>query len=421
MSKTHKTENSEKSTDKKTLHFNYDDFSLLEEEKRALVSQSSPGAKAVIFTIIIFVTIAIIWASFAPLDEITRAEGKVIPSRDTQIIQYFEGGIVEEIRIREGDIVVQGQVLLIMDNTKFGADHDERLAQLLATEGSIARLRAEIEKKPRIDFPKNLQNQAPEIIASETNLFKSRKTELQASVETYRNSYNYANRELNIIEPLVKKGIMSEIELLKLKRTVNELKGNIETAENEFIAKAHTELTVKEAEYNSLSASLLALKDRMVRTTIRSPVYGKITKINVNTIGSVIRSGDDIIEVLPLDDTLLIEAQVLPKDIAFIHPNQAAMIKFSAYDFSIFGGIKGTVEYISADTIRDEDAKHQEDDEYYKVLIKTQKNYLGDGKKDLPILPGMLVTVDILTGRKTIMDYLLKPFLKARQEALRER
>lgn len=406
---------------RKSVIFDYTDISMLEDERRALVNKTSPAAVFIILIIMLFITVALIWASVAEVDEVTRAKGKVIPSSKIQVIQYLEGGIIKRINIAEGDIVDKDQILLVMDKTRFGAEYEQGLARKYALEGTIIRLKSEIARLPVVSFPDELRGLAPDVVASETELFKHRREELETNIATLKNSYDLAAKELSIIAPLVKKGIMSEIDLLKLKRTVNELQGQVDSAEKEFIAEAQEELTTKEAEYTSLRAELLATRDRMDRTVIRSPVYGKVVKLNVNTLGSVIKPGSDIVEILPLEDTLLIEADVKPEDIAFIHPNQKAVIKFSAYDFSIYGGLDAKVSYISGDTIRKEEGRDREE-EYYKVLLVTEKNYLGDGQQEsLPIIPGMLVTVDVLTGEKTIMDYLLKPFVRARYEALRER
>lgn len=397
-----------------------EDLEFVDESRKAMVTESPFITNALLYGIGIFMIIILIWAKFAILDEITVAQGKVIPSSQVQVIQNLDGGIVAAIYVKEGDIVQKDQILMRLDDTRYASAYREALAKYWALLASTARLTAEETGATSITFPKELIEEQPELVKNETLLFNQHMEDLNATLDTLKKSYNLANKELSISKPLVAEGLISQIELLQTERQVNDLQGKITQAMEEFQSKAHDQLSEQTAQLASLQEALAGLKDRMVRTTIRSPVYGTVKKINIATIGGVIQPGMDIMEIVPLEDTLLIEARVRPSDIAFIHPGQEAMVKFTAYDFSIYGGLQGTVEYISADTMKDTD-NPQDKETYYKILVRTQSNHLGTDQKPLPIIPGMTAMVDIKTGRKSVLDYLLNPILKARDNALRER
>ncbi|KTD47974.1 secretion system protein D [Legionella quinlivanii] len=359
---------------------------------------------------IIFVCVAFLWAHFAILDEVTKGEGKVIPSSQIQIIQNLEGGIVHKLYVREGQIVQQNQILMQIDNTRFMATFNEAQKKMAALQIQIMRLNAEMSGS-KMSVPSEFSKQNPGLVEAEKALFNSRKEELEQMKEALDN----AIKELNLSRPLVDKGAVSEVEILRLQRSVNELKGKI----FQFKSQALEQLNKAKGEFAALNEAHMADKDRLVRTTVRSPVKGIVKQIKVNTIGGVIQPGMDIIEIVPLDDTLLIEAKIKPSDIGFIKIGQEAMVKITAYDFSIYGGLPGKVEQISADTITDE--KKQKEETYYIIRVRTEKNYLGTEQKPLYIIPGMMATVDILTGHKSVLNYLLKPILKAKENALTER
>ncbi len=367
-------------------------------------------AHVILWATAFFIILGIIWANYAVLDEVTSGEGKVIPSSEIQVIQNLEGGIVEKLYVTEGDIVEKNQILMQIDNTRFRATYNEALQKMATLQMEILRINALLQEKPLV-IPETLKQANPKMANIAMQLNKSRQDEIQQM----REGLKLVQRELDLSRPLVSRGAVSEVEILRLERTVNELKGKI----SEFKSKSYERLNQARAELEALEASYLADKDRVTRTTVRSPVNGIINRIKIKTIGGVIQPGMDIIEIVPLDDTLLIEAKINPKDIGFIHPGQDAMVKISAYDYSIYGGLEGKVEQISADTIRDEENKKEES--FYIIRVRTQKNHLGTEKKPLPIIPGMLATVDILTGEKTVLDYILKPILKTQEKALRER
>ncbi|QBR84350.1 HlyD family type I secretion periplasmic adaptor subunit [Legionella israelensis] len=365
----------------------------------------------ILWTSVLFIAAALIWAYYAKLDEVTTGSGKVIPSSEIQVIQNLEGGIVEKIMVSEGDIVKKGQTLMQIDNTLFMATYNEALKKMTALELEIIRLNALMQNKP-LSIPQKYIKSSPNLVQVAEALDKSKKQEL----EQMNKALALAERELKLTRPLVSRGAVSEVEVLRLERTINELKGKI----SEFKSKALERLNQARSELLALKEAHMADKDRVTRTTVRSPVKGIINRIKINTIGGVIKPGMDIIEIVPLEDTLLIEAKIRPGDIGFIHPGQKAMVKISAYDFSIYGGLEGKVEQISADTITEEKSNNKEES-FYVIRVRTEKNHLGTEKNPLPIIPGMLATVDILTGEKTVLEYILKPIIKAQKTALRER
>ena len=385
-------------------------YGILEDRTPQTIQGSRFFTHIILWTIALCILIFIIWANYAELDEVTVGDGKVIPSSQIQVIQNLEGGIVKEIKVKEGDIVEPGQILMTLDATLFRAKYNELYKKREDVDIELQRLKAEMTNQPLI-YDEEIKAQNPALVSTEIAIYQARKNER----DQLQQDVNLAKRELDMTEPLVNKGAASPVEVLRLKRTVSELYGKL-LAFNSKIVERYNEA---QGEYDGLTEEMLAAKDRFNRTTIRSPVKGIIKQIKINTVGGVIKPGMDILEIVPLDDSLLIEAKIRPDDIGFIHPEQKAMVKITAYDFAIYGGLPGKVEQISADTILDEQDKQQES--FYLIRVRTKKNHLGSDKKPLEIIPGMRAQVDILTGRKTVMDYLLKPILKAKQRALRER
>jgi adhesin transport system membrane fusion protein len=404
-----------------------------------------------------FFVVFFAWASWATLEEVTRGAGRVIPSSHVQVVQNLEGGIVAAILVREGEIVEQGQVLLRIDNVRAASDLREGRKRYLALLGALARLRAEVEETG-ITFPPEVMAEAREVAQNERDLFNARQEALQSELAILRDqaeqreqelaelrtrlaqltrSHALATEELKITEPLAASRVMPRLELLRLQRQVNDLEGEMETTRLavprieaalreahrrieervlSFRADAQRELNTVQAEASALAEGVTAAADRVNRTEVRSPMRGTIKQVLVSTVGGVIQPGEDLVEIVPLEDTLLVEARVRPADIAFLRPGQPAVVKVTAYDFSIYGGLDGVVEDISADTIADEQGES-----FYRIRVRTFDNALYRGAEPLPIIPGMTTQVDILTGEKTVMDYLLKPILRARERALRER
>jgi membrane fusion protein, adhesin transport system len=367
-------------------------------------------AHVILWASALFIVVAILWANYAILDEVTSGQGKVIPSSQIQVIQNLEGGIIKQIFVKEGEIVKKGQVLMQIDNTRFMSSYSEAEKKINALQLEIIRLNAEINNTPPV-FPEELKKNHPNMVSDQMSLYQSRMNELNQ----LKISLELAEKELNMTRPLLKNGSVSPVEVIRLDRTVSEIKGNIDKFKSDELDK----LNKARGDLSALMEANKADKDRLTRTTVRSPVYGIIKQIKATTIGGVVQPGNDIIEIVPLEDTLLIEAKIRPSDIGFIHAGQKAMVKITAYDFSIYGGLEGEVEQISADTIVDETDKKNES--FYVIRVRTYQNHLGTKAKPLPIIPGMQATVDILTGEKSVLEYILKPIIKAKQSALRER
>ncbi len=412
----------------------------------------------ILLAIALFFGVFLIWASWATLDEVTRGRGKVIPSRQVQKVQHLEGGIVAEILVAEGDTVEQGQVLMRIDNVRAASDYREKRARYLAIRAAIARLEAELAGASEIAFPREVLEEAREIADSERALFESRREELASRLEILKRqveqrrgellelearheqaqkSLALLREELQLNERLAKQRLVARADLLRLRRQASDLEGEVrrleldipraksalaeaekrvENALSEFRSKAFRELSALRSELAGLREIVLAGEDRVRRTEIRSPVRGIVKKVHVNTIGGVVQPGQDLVEIVPLEDTLLVEAYIRPRDIGFIHPGQKAKVKITAYDYSIYGSLEGEVEHISADTITNEKGES-----FYLIRVRTDRNFLGTPEDPLAIVPGMTAEVDILTGHKTVLTYLLKPLLKARQQALTER
>jgi len=381
----------------------------------ATMLDAKPWAGATLLLLILLMAAGYYWASNAVLDVVTVGSGRVIPSTREQIIQSLEGGILAEMLVKEGEVVDKDQVLLHIDDTRFDASYRETNSRISSLQAANARLRAEATGTA-LAFP---PNSGADAVKLETDLYNSRRQQLDESVAALKRSYDLANSELQLTAPLVEKGVVSEVDLLRLERQVNELRANLQERQNKFRADARTEMAKNEAELTAITEGNTARADQVRRTIVRSPVRGTVKNIRVTTVGGIIQPGQDIMEIVPMEDQLLIEARIKPSDVAFLHPGLDAMVKITAYDFSIYGGLKATLEEISADTISDE---KKPDESYYKIQVRTKESHLQDKDgKPLPIIPGMTATVEILTGHKTVLDYLLKPLLKAKESALRER
>lgn len=375
------------------------------------------GAAALIWWLVLFVGIFFAWAWFFEIDEVSTGPGKVIPSSREQHIQSLEGGILVEQRVREGEIVEKGQILARLDTTHGESSVEESAARYRAALASSIRLRAEIEGSDKLVFPEELADY-PELRESEEALFQSRRNSLNETIAGLRKALALANRELSITSNLVKTGAASNVELIRLQRQSAELDLKIAETRSSYLVRSGEELAKADAEVKSLSSVIRGREFNLERTTLHSPVRGIVKNIDVTTIGGIVPPNGSIMTIVPLDDQLLVEAKISPRDIAFIHPGQEALIKVTAYDYAIYGGLKGHIAAISPDTVRDE---VQPEMVYYPVFIRTESDALvNQAGQKFPIVPGMVTTADIRTGKKTVWDYLTKPFNKAR-EALRER
>ncbi|SFB39524.1 membrane fusion protein, adhesin transport system [Pseudomonas simiae] len=370
----------------------------------------------IIGSLVLIMMILGAWALFAELDEVSKGDGKVIPSSHEQVIQSLEGGILAELHVAEGDLVEQGQVLAQLDPTKSQSNVEEGAARYRAVLASATRLQAEVDGKP-LSFPDELQGY-PELIKRETRLHQERISRLKESLAGVNDSLRLVERELKITQSLARTGAASNVEVIRLQRQRSELQLKATELRSSYQVQAGEELAKARSEVSSLSSVIRGREDSLTRLTVLSPVRGIVKGIEVTTIGGVISPNGKLMQIVPLDDQLLIETRISPRDIAFIHPDQAAKVKLTAYDYSIYGGLDGKVVTISPDTIQD---KVRPENYYYRVFIRTDSNELiNKSGKSFAIVPGMIATVDIKTGSKTVLDYLIKPFNKA-QEAMRER
>ncbi|WP_330982273.1 MULTISPECIES: HlyD family type I secretion periplasmic adaptor subunit [Enterobacterales] len=389
--------------------------------------------------LIMIISLLLIWAKFAVLDEVTSGQGKVITWSRSQVIQSRDGGVIRSLLVREGDLVERGQKIAVLDSTRFQAGYDEVGSRVKALAVAVARLQAEIESidganitpdylamlrkyngdKANLNQPDDyFLTENKDIIAHEQSLYKLRRMALSDSISGMQKSRQLAQNELNMILPLVAKGAVSRVEELRLQREVTEQTNKIHETHNQWYEQTKSELVKQKNELDSLYYQLLQRGDQLSGTVIYSPVNGVVKDVQVTTVGGVLEPGGKLLEVVPSEDQLLIEVKINPRDIAFIHPGQAAVVKISAYESSIYGTMKAVVERISPDTLADEVKRDQF---FYQIYVRTDRSSLKtkDGKTH-EIVPGMLATVDITTGKKTVMDYLIKPLNKAK-EALRER
>lgn len=435
-----------------------EDLGYMSSVSEAMLEQTPRGAKVLLWSVAVFVAIAIGWANWATLDEISRGEGEFIPSQQLQVIQNLEGGIVSEIMVNEGDLVEKGQVLLRIDDTRFSSSFKENKVRELELTAKAIRLEAEAEGKAFVT-PENFPEEYRTLILAEQTLYDARQRELSANADVLKqqqeqirqelrqasskrrqlsSSYALLRKERDLTQPLVSDGVVSEVEFLRLKRQVNDLAGELDgirlslpriqaslsevnqklkETRLRFASEARAELNETLSERARLREALGGIGDKIRRTEVKAPVKGTVKELLINTVEGVVQPGDEILNIVPWEDKLLVEAKIRPSDIARVQVGQTATIKVSAYDFSIYGGVEATVAKVSPSTVLDE----KEGEPYYIVRLNTEKPYINKGGKQLPLIAGMTVSVDILTGKKTVMEYLLKPILKAKQTALTER
>ena len=428
---------------------------MVADAQWAVSQQQARGSRLLLWTVALVVIVLFTWAYFGKIDEVVRGTGKVVPSRQVQVVQSLDGGIVKEIMVRPGEHVEAGQVLLRIDPTRYSSSLGENQVELLALKAKAARLHAMATGTP-FENPEGLQEQAPEVLSMERSLWLTSAQELNTTISIARDQYNQrqqelretiANRdqavsscsltseELRVTEPLLKSGAVSEVDLLRLQRDVakfcgeakvaNAAIGRIQASIQEALRKiseseltvrnqAHSDLSDTRSKMSSLSQGQLALEDRVRLAEVRAPVRGTVNMLLANTVGGVVQPGKDILDIVPSDDTLLLEVQISPRDIGFLRYQQAAQVNFTAYDFAVYGGLSGHVEQIAANTTTDEKGNS-----FYIVKVRTERTNVGDDTR--PIIPGMQADVHILTGRRTVMQYLLKPILRAKENAFTER
>ncbi|WP_435926744.1 HlyD family efflux transporter periplasmic adaptor subunit [Dryocola sp. BD613] len=375
-----------------------------------------PRSTLVAWSLFALLAVFMTWASICRLDEVTTGSGKVIPSSREQVIQSLEGGIIHKLLVREGDIVERGQRLAQLDRTRSESSVLESESRLNAALATAARLNAEVNNSELV-FPSELDDDV-ELVKQETALYRSRRDSLVKGLAGLRQGAALIQRELSLTRPLVTQGAASKVEVLRLERQKNELENKITEMQNQYYVRAREELAKANAEIEAQRPVMKGREDSLTHLTFNAPVRGIVKDIEVTTVGGVIPPNGKLMSLMPLDDQMVIEAQISPRDVAFIHPGQKALVKVTAYDYSIYGGLEGEVAMISPDTLQD---AVKRDVYYYRVYIRTLSNSLTNKQgQEFPVFPGMIATVDIKTGNKTIMDYLLKPLNKAK-EALRER
>lgn len=437
------------------------DTEYMRESSAALMEGPRFFSHWLLWLTLLFFACGLAWSALTEVDEFAVGEGKVIPSSQVQVVQNLEGGIVSEILVKIGDKVKKDQPLMRIDDTRFAASSREGQAKDQALLARIARLAAEANGTA-FDPPAQLEKVMPGLVAEERKLYQSRRSELQANLAILKQqvdqkrqeltekrarqaqlqeSRGLIGKELAMLRPMAQQGVVSEMEVLRLERQSSDLQGELdatrlaiprlESALREaqqkidelgarFRADAAKDLSQARADQTALSAANAALDDRVTRTLVKAPLAGTVKQIKVNTVGGVVQPGMDILEIVPDDDTLLIEAKVKPADIAFLHPGQEALVKLTAYDFSIYGGFPATLEHISADTITP-DKPAEKPESYYLIRVRTKQNHPSGRSEAVAIIPGMVATVDIKTGRKTVLHYLMKPIVKTKEMALRER
>ncbi|RUR32027.1 HlyD family type I secretion periplasmic adaptor subunit [Vreelandella andesensis] len=421
----------------------------------ARMQQEPIRARLFLYTVLLTIIVLVVWASVAAIDEVTRGSGRVIPASQLQRVQSFDGGVIEQIMVREGQVVSAGDVLMQIDPTRFVSDFRENRAQRFALEARAERLRA-LATGTAFEPSEELRQAVPDIVMQEREVYESRREELreqenvlndrirqrreelreaQARRDTAQREANMAGQELNLTRPLLASGAVSEVEVLRLQRdvsratgernqaaaAVSRLEAGVEEAEGQLLelgaerrSEWRNDLAQTLGDLNALQQSGTGLQDRVRLTEIRSPVDGVIQRIHISTIGGVVQPGQEVLDIVPSDDQLLVEARIAPQDIAFLHPGQPATIKLTAYDYAIYGGLQAELDHISADTITDE-----EGNTFYLVRIRSLQD--ESVAERLQVIPGMTAQVDIVTGKRTVMQFLLKPVLRAWRDSMGER
>ncbi len=432
------------------------ELEYLESLSAAVMQKTPRRSRLILFFWILTIAVLIVWAFIARVDEIVRGQGEVVPFGENQVVQNLEGGIVEELLVREGDIVKPGQVLIKIRNMKSESTYESSELKYFALQAKAIRLNAEIVMSPP-QYSDPVKKRIPDLVKHEKSLYRTDMKQLTAAVSVLKEqllqkkyelkeakerlkhlkkSFRLIQEELKMSRPMVEEGVKSKVDFLKLEReaskieealsgvessvprlqsAIKEYQKKIEEAKLDFKSRAKKELNKTLAEMERVDAEMRSLKDTVSRSFVRSPVEGMVQKLYIHTIGGVVQPGMDLVEIVPVHQNLIAEVKVKPKDIAFVYPGQKAKVKFTAYDFSIYGGLDGTVISISPDTVTDDKGNT-----FYIVRIRSEKKHLGTEEKPLKIIPGMIVNVDIITGKKRVIDYLFKPMLKSFEYAFTE-
>lgn len=451
-----------------------EDLEMADDVYGAIIAQTPTAHRLTIWSLTALFCCFMVWAYFAELDRVTRGEGKIIPSSQVQLIQSLDGGILQELYVKEGMKVNKGQILARIDDTRFRSDAAQQTQEANALRANILRLRTELNnvlvkdvsnwqeqiyiEKTLLQFPKDLMENSPALVARNQDEYNTRLNnienqvaiqgqqilqrqqevkELTSKISTLKSSLNLANSELRLTIPLADKNIVPKVELLKLQRQVNDIKGELRALEllkpkvkssfNEAVLKrreavfkyrsdARAVLNELQSKLSRLNEAQVSAQDKVSKALIVSPVIGTVKTLNINTLGGVVRPGEVLLEIVPSEDKLLVEAKINPKDIAFISVGLKAMVKVTAYDFTRYGGLEGVVEHISADTTQDDKGNS-----FYIIRIRTTESSMNSkGNEDMPIIPGMMTSVDVMISKRTVLEYILNPLLRANELALRE-
>lgn len=451
-----------------------EDLEMADDVYGAILTQTPTVHRLTIWALFALFACFLVWAYFAELDRVTRGEGKIIPSSQVQIIQSLDGGILQEMHVTEGMLVTKGQLLARIDDTRFRSDAAQQTQEVDALRANIIRLRAELRDvliadvpnwqrqvkiiTEKLKFPEDLTTNSAALVARNQDEYSTRINnlenqvaiqgqqirqreqevkEINSKISTLKSSLNLVNQELKLTIPLAAKKIVPEVELLKLQRTVNDIKGELsalrllkpkmQSAFDEAILKrreavlkyrteARAELNELQSKLSNLNEAQVGVQDKVSKALISSPVVGTVKTVHITTLGGVVQPGEVLLEIVPTEDKLLVEAKIIPKDIAFLHIGLPAMVKITAYDFTRYGGLKGVVEHISADTTQDEDGNS-----FYIIRVRTtESTMLGKDNKEMPIIPGMMTSVDVMISKRTVLEYILNPLLRAREMAFKE-
>jgi adhesin transport system membrane fusion protein len=451
-----------------------EDLDMADDVYGAILTQTPTVHRLTIWSLAGLFSCFMIWAYFAELDRVTRGEGKIIPSSQVQIIQSLDGGILQELYVKEGMQVSKGQIIARIDDTRFRSDMAQQTQEVDALRANIIRLRTELSsvlvadvpkwqqqvkiEKTQLKFPEDLIKNSPKLIARNQDEYNTRLNnienqvaiqgqqikqreqeikELTSKISTLENSLALINRELDLTIPLARKNIVPQVELLKLQRTVNDTKGElsalrllkpkVKSSFEEAVLKrreavfkyrtdARSVLNELQSSLSRLNEAQVSAQDKVSKALILSPVVGTVKTLHITTLGGVVKPGEVLLEIVPSEDKLLVEAKIIPKDIAFIYVGLKAMVKISAYDFTRYGGLEGVVEHISADTTQDE-----EGNSFYIIRVRTnESNMQSSSNQVMPIIPGMMTSVDVIISKRTVLEYILNPLLRAKELALRE-
>lgn len=407
----------------KVKNFKKSKFGLYIEEKFFNIEEASHNHEApqkkinVIRLFALIFALLFIWAAFSKIEQSTTALGQVMPSSRSQIIQSFDGGVLEQLLVKEGDKVVKDQVLAKLDKTRMESGYLETRAKAAALSGTVARLKNEVYGTP-LKF-EGILDDYPEFVNNQKTLLSKRKKSINDELSALESQKELTKQELSMTEPLLKTGDVSKVEVIRLKKQVNDISAQIANKKNKYFQDAQAELSKAEEDYASILQTLTQKREQLDRIELKSPMAGTVKNVKITTLGGVIKSGEEVMQIVPDGDALMVEVKVKPADIAFIKPGLFAIVKIDAYDYSIYGTLKGKVSFISPDTLTEENKSAEQT--YYRVQIQTDGKGFSSSKKNLEIQPGMTAKAEIITGENTVLNYLIKPITKTLKESLTER